>query len=403
MNRRKTWSWSTGYRGNTVRVFEREPGGVIYLAAFDPTLAKGRGGYRRRSLEHRDREAARAEAMRVSATLADGRTLSTNPTLGYILDLYRHHELDTKAPATAKWLRANLSCWETYLGREFRVADISLREWEGFKRDRLTGAITAAGAAAVVSEGSAEGKSRDKSREKLRRAVTPGTVNLCLDALTIALNWACRWRVQNRPLLDRSPVWRFAYLDDVNPTRAIWTHDRFLTLLATADSLTMQVEWEGKRQQVPCFLGDILAISEGTGRRIGAVRQLRAEDIRLGDGGGRIRWPRDTDKGGKEWLTPVSPAVRERLVKILRNRPALGPAPLFPAPRNASEPVGRDTLALFLRRKFVTERKHLADVDVAKAGGWRSITTMKRSYQQADDAGVLEAVLDPRRLLDRQG
>jgi hypothetical protein len=35
---------------------------------------------------------------------------------------------------------------------------------------------------------------------------------------------------------------------------------------------------------------------------------------------------------------------------------------------------------------------------VAKAGRWRYIMTMKRAYQQADDAGVLEAVLEPRRL-----
>jgi hypothetical protein len=46
----------------------------------------------------------------------------------------------------------------------------------------------------------------------------------------------------------------------------------------------------------------------------------------------------------------------------------------------------------------VSERKHLPDVDVAKAGGWRSINTMKRSYQLADDAGVLEAVMEPRKL-----
>lgn len=51
-----------------------------------------------------------------------------------------------------------------------------------------------------------------------------------------------------------------------------------------------------------------------------------------------------------------------------------------------------------LRRKWVSERKHLPDVDVAKAGGWRSVATMKRSYQLADDAGVLEAILEPRRL-----
>jgi len=46
------------------------------------------------------------------------------------------------------------------------------------------------------------------------------------------------------------------------------------------------------------------------------------------------------------------------------------------------------------------QRKHLPDVDVAKAGGWRSIATMKRSYQLVDDAGVLEAVLEPRKLRD---
>ena len=51
-----------------------------------------------------------------------------------------------------------------------------------------------------------------------------------------------------------------------------------------------------------------------------------------------------------------------------------------------------------LRRKWVTERKHLPDVDVGKAGGWRSISTMKRSYQLADETGVLEAVLESRKL-----
>ena len=53
-----------------------------------------------------------------------------------------------------------------------------------------------------------------------------------------------------------------------------------------------------------------------------------------------------------------------------------------------------------LRRKWATERKHLPDVDVAKAGGWRSVNTMKRSYQAADDAGIMEAIMEPRKLRD---
>jgi integrase len=186
----------------------------------------------------------------------------------------------------------------------------------------------------------------------------------------------------------------------------------------------MQVEWHGKREEIPAYLGDLLAIAEGTGRRIGAVRQLRYRDLRLSEGEyGKIAWPADTDKSGKAWTTPISPAVRQRLLNVLRERPGLGPAPLFPAPRTLNEPVDRETLAHYLRqaerkagvphlpqdsfhglrRKWVTERKHLPDVDVAKAGGWRSIATMKRSYQQADEAGVLEVVLGSRKLRDHGG
>ena len=44
------------------------------------------------------------------------------------------------------------------------------------------------------------------------------------------------------------------------------------------------------------------------------------------------------------------------------------------------------------RRLFATERKHLPDVDVAEAAGWRDLRTMKRSYQQPDPATVLRVV-----------
>ena len=41
------------------------------------------------------------------------------------------------------------------------------------------------------------------------------------------------------------------------------------------------------------------------------------------------------------------------------------------------------------RRLFASERKHLPDVDLMRAGGWRDLATMKRSYQQADPATTL--------------
>lgn len=403
----RTWSFATGPYGATVRAYERTPGGVLYLAAWDPTLRNGTGGYRRHSLGHRDRKAAEKEARRVVALLEAGTADATNPSLGYVFDLYRVHELPSKRPASAKWIRQHLALWEGYLGRAFRCRDLSTREWEGFKRDRLSGAIDAKGQPVPPES---------------RRPVAPGTVNLGLDALGMAMNWARLWRHGTRPLLERSPVWRLPYLKDLNAQRAVWTHERYLAVLAAAEGMVMQVEWQGHREEVPCYLGDVLALAHETGRRIGAVRQLSGADLRLEEGPhGCIRWPASTDKGGKEWLTPISAEARARLLRLLRSRPSLGSLPLFPSPRNASLPVGRETLALFLRRaleraglprlphdgfhglrrKWAVERKHLPDADVMAAGGWRSLGTLKRHYQLADESGVLEAVLSPRRLREK--
>jgi integrase len=403
----KTWSYSAGIRGATVRVYEREPGGFVWIAAYDPTLRGGRGGYRRRSLGHRDRDLATKEARRVAVALEQGKTATHDPSIGFVLGLYRYHVVPHHKSGTRRWLVPALEAWENYLGPGFRCPELGPREWEAFKDQRRTGAIDVHGR--PVDAGKC-------------RPVRPGTVNLGLDALTMALNWAVRWRVENRPLLDRNPVWRLPYLKDVNVRRAVWTWDRYQKLLAAAELMKMQVEWGSRREHVPCYLADILVIAEGAGRRIGAVRQLRATDLRTDHGPhGAIRWPADTDKTGKEWLTPISKEVRERLLKVIRERQAVGDAPLFPAPRNLQAPVDRETLASWirqaettagvprldhdsfhgLRRKWSTERKHLPDVDVAKAGGWRSIMTMKRAYQQADDAGVLEAVLGSRKLRER--
>jgi hypothetical protein len=50
------------------------------------------------------------------------------------------------------------------------------------------------------------------------------------------------------------------------------------------------------------------------------------------------------------------------------------------------------------RRKWVTERKHLPDVDVAAAGGWKSVDTMKMAYQHADMDTMVTVVNEPRGL-----
>ena len=56
-------------------------------------------------------------------------------------------------------------------------------------------------------------------------------------------------------------------------------HDDYLKVLKAAEGLSMELERDGKRVRVRNYLADILVIAEGTGRRIGAVRQLCCSDL----------------------------------------------------------------------------------------------------------------------------
>jgi hypothetical protein len=49
----------------------------------------------------------------------------------------------------------------------------------------------------------------------------------------------------------------------------------------------------------------------------------------------------------------------------------------------------------------VTARKHLPDVDVAAAGGWKDVRMLKECYQQPDLETMLEVVQGGRELKER--
>jgi integrase len=168
--------------------------------------------------------------------------------------------------------------------------------------------------------------------------------------------------------------------------------------------------------QVSALLPLALIVAEGTGRRLSAWCSLCWDDVMFDAGPtGSIRWRAELDKRGYEQVVPMSPTVRDALVKAQFDQGAIGKSPVFPAPGNAAEPCRRDVLDKWLRRayklagikpeggslwhavrrKWVTERKDYSIKDIAAAGGWRNEGTVSRCYLQSDPDTVRNVVLNP--------
>ncbi len=180
-----------------------------------------------------------------------------------------------------------------------------------------------------------------------------------------------------------------------------------------SDDVAMRIRW-GKAPEQRSYLSEILDIIYGSGRRLSAVCGLKYEDLRLQEPPhGAIRWPADTDKMGREAVVPVSPVVRAAIDRVFRERPGIGPEPLFPSRDDLRKPVSRHVVDAWLRkaekltrlepqegslwhayrRGWATARKTLPVQDVAAAGGWKSHVVVRDIYTQADAETILDVVL----------
>ena len=108
----------------------------------------------------------------------------------------------------------------------------------------------------------------------------------------------------------------------------------------------------------------------------------------------------------------MHPEARLALDTYLTQNPRVGEAWLFHSDKDATSHLRIDVAGRWLvqaealaglpklkhgrwhpyRRLWAMERKHLPDVDVAAAGGWRGTQALKLSYQQPDPATVLRVV-----------
>jgi integrase len=299
--------------------------------------------------------------------------------------------------------------WSGFLGSSKDPHKITLSEWERFINARMSGAIDSRG--------------RDVSQDA-RVPVRPRTVEGDCNWLRWVLNWGTRWRDSaGRYLLRENAVRGYETPVEKNPRRPVATDGRYAAVRAVSDQIPMRLYWGRKKHVCRSYLSEILDIVNGTGRRITAVCSLRYKDLRLDSSEyGAIRWPADTDKTGRETTIPISPQVRAALDRVLEERPGIGAAYLFPSPIDPAKPTRYELASAWLlkaeqkagvenqkgalwhayRRKWATERKHLPDVDVAAAGGWKETSSLKKCYQQADEETMLEVVLNAGHLRERK-
>ena len=404
MARRKRWSYSAGERPHTVVVEEREVGGTLRVRAWDPTKRGGRGNWVRRSLGHNDRDQAKAYALEQAVKLKRGTADITRGVvkLSQVIDLYLLNRSPRKGQREQEADKRRGEMWKRFFGSDTDPHMISLASWERFIDLRKSGAIDSRTKSVLVED---------------RRTVRTRSVSQDLQWLGWVLGWASKWRTpQGQYLMRENPVRGYEIPTEKNPRRPTATEDRYQATRAKTGEVTMKTCGPSGPSLVRSYLSEILDIVSGTGRRLSAVLQLRYEDLQLSEGGphGSIRWPADTDKTGRETVVPIGPDVRTAIDRVLRERPGIGRAYLFPAPGDTAKPVNRQRAATWLRkaeelaglpkldgslwhayrRKWATERKHLPDVDVAAAGGWKNADTLRLVYQQADQDTMLRVVLE---------
>lgn len=399
----KCWRWSAGSYGNTVIVFERRPGGSLYLG-----VPRGgeQGGYVMMSLGHTDRDAAMQQAMETAAKRQAGEGRKGPLTVGAMFGLYlrsvqgvqcHRHNLDVQR-ATEMWCR--------HLGSDFKVERFCLTDWETFTKLRASGELDANGH--IVTD------------PEKREPVGPRTVARDLKVFRAACRRATAERTPSHDfLLAADPTRGLAVPVERNPKRPVCDSDRFDALMAVADQVQMRPGIGRDQHWEPSYLRTLLRLGGDCGRRISSIRALRWSDWHPEMGKhGKLFWRAESDKVKRDWYSPVTLEVRQELERFRRERPALGNALMFPAPNNQDRPVsykvvldwlrraealaGLDPLPRgayhALRRGWATARKHLPLTDLAAVGGWVDTVTLSRCYCQTDEETQEQVISSPRRI-----
>ena len=415
----KHWSKILEEAGQRIRVYERPGSGALWFSVMQ-------GGKKaRKSLQTGDRTLAEQRARAIARELArahlTGEDLRCGITLGQLFTQYHLHHIPTLSAARQCEAEARIEMFTEAWGADMSVADVGAAHIKAYCRKRRS--------LEIISRGRKTGPEGRRSRGyRTPQPVRDGGLDAEFRWLNSVFNFAAEFKVNGRALLSSNPLpaqakkrREIGWPKEKNPRRPVASHQRFLETMEHVET----VDPDGR-------LGCILALARFTGRRESAICAIRASDLllseeriraALAEAGlderrvrhmphGAIRWAAENDKQGFLFISPISADTAAALETYLRQNPRVGDVPLFPAPRDHSKPIRRDTAAVWLvraeklaglpklkggvfhpyRRLWAMVRKSLPDIDVAAAGGWTDTQALTLIYQEADPVGVLLAV-----------
>ena len=342
------------------------------------------------------------------------------PTARRVFARYLERQTPKKRNAnTKKEDRRRAGFWTRVLGPDKDLEKITGSEWEEAIHLRRTGGIDAHG---------------NPVPEDRRKPVRQRAVEADCHWLRSVINWAEAHEIEpDLYLMNVNPIKskRLTVEDEKNPRRPFASTARFEKVRAKADQVMMEVRWDRKRRKRQSFLGHLFDIVHWHGRRISHICGLKKSDLILDHEfyeHGAIRWPKQIDKQQVEVEVPMSQELRHVIDRIMIDHRLLDESLrdreteyLFASPTNPARPISKDLASAWLeqaealaglpkldgslwhayRRKWVTQRKHLPDADVAECGGWRGTETLKECYQMPDP-DTMQSVIEGARNLGRE-
>lgn len=414
-SRQGCWSLSFSRYGRTIRITQREPGGIFYQIVTDGSRRVWTSlGTRQRSVAKR-----KVEAFLESPDFGVPQLPERQSATGSPLDETEEQE-PPKLTVRELWTRF------TREAPAFRRLSAHTRA-DYTSRAKLI--VLALGDKPVEHLTEHDLELYIELRERgtgwpdgrmTFRPTSRRTVQADLKLLLRLIRWGMTIRrPDGRWLVQDNPVRGYRVPREKNPRRPVATYDRFVKTLEAIDRLEAMADRESERDRWR-RLRVSLSLAESTGRRRGAISKLRWEDIDWE--GGRTLWRAQHDKEGKERLIPVTATVLQLLRELWEHEgrpsagwvfPTMDGTQSYPVDmmdddlREAEEAAGLEPLVGSLwhayRRKWMVERKDLPLKDVMEAGGWSDVQTVMTCYQHADDETLRRVIENPVKLVVRDG